>query len=152
MHLGKPEPLTADSAAEKNRPTALRAETMLNISDCKLDEPMTLSVRMRKDGVWKVGHRQFPCWRDAIMGAYVVMQRIPSLAASIAQGYFGDFKTGTHAPKAPWWDATDSTTIVSIRPTRYHQQYEAKVRAGHGYPLPGDEHMAPQGALGFLKN
>ena len=151
MHLGKPAVAAREPAAESNL-GAPRPAATLNISDCTLDEPMTLTVRLLKEGVWKVGHRQFPCWREVVMGAFTVMQRIPSTAASIACGYFADFRDGTHAPKAPWWDAADGKAIVSIRPTRYLQQHEERVRAGHGYPLPGDEHMAPAGVLGFLKN
>lgn len=114
----------------------------MNISECSLDEPMTLTVRIRRDGKWVVGHRRFPGWREAIMGAFVAMTRIPSTAHSIAQGYFADFKDGTYRPqREPWWSASDGAAIVSVWPSRYLANYEARVRAGYGHPLPGDEYL-----------
>lgn len=141
MHIGAPELPTPAAAAPARREGFIE---QMSINDCTLDEPMTLSVRVLKDGVWKVGHRQFPDWRAAVMAAHTVMTRLPGLTASLNQGYYGDFATGAYAPKTPWWVAASATEIVSIWPKRYYENYEAKVRAGSGYPLLGDEHLRPK--------
>lgn len=142
MHFGTPEPVTSVAAAPAAGGAAV---PQLNLADCTPDEPMVLSVRIRgTDRVWKVGHRHFPDWKAAVMAAHVVMGRLPGFRASLACGYFSSFADGTYRPeRLPWWCGASADEIMSIYPKRYFENYQERVRAGCGVPLPGDEHLNP---------
>lgn len=139
MHLGTPEGIALVSAPRE--PANVPA---LNLADCTHDEPVTLTIRIRDSKnptQWKVGHRVLPNWREAIMAAHTVMGRLPGLRASLAQGYYSDFATGAYRPKQPWHSSASGDEILSLWPKRYQENYEARLRAGCGHPLPGDEHL-----------
>ena len=133
MQLGPP-----DMPAQEAPPA--RTVWRVELKDCTLNESMTLSIRVRRNGEWKKADAKFPDWRAAVKGTYTVLSRIwPSRAADDIY-YFPTFKDGTDADtrKTPWWVLATGDELLFIWPTRLYEDYYKRLAEGTAVPLLGD--------------